>query len=86
MTKRHRLFQALSNRQKADRCGNNVVVFIRAAMNPVRYVNKKEVFDIRKDELNIVLSFSGFSLHEDGTITRIEKIKTISDARKRASR
>ena len=34
-TKRFRLFAALNARQHEDRCGNNVVAFIQAAMEPV---------------------------------------------------
>src|ERR1035437_7596342 len=36
-TKWKRLFFALCNRQKRDSCGNNVVRFIYAAMDPVLY-------------------------------------------------
>ena len=36
-TKRDRLFEALNQQQKQDRCSNNVIAFIHKAMNPVRY-------------------------------------------------
>ncbi len=39
-TKWKRLFAALSNQQRRDGCGNNVVRFILEAMSPVRYVGK----------------------------------------------
>jgi len=86
MTKRHRLFQAVSDRQSSDRCGNNVVAFIQAAMNPVRYLNEKDIFDFRKDEINKVLSFSGLFLDDNGRLLRTEVVTTISEAHKRASR
>jgi hypothetical protein len=37
MTKRHRLFEALQQRQQCDRCANNVIAFIHEAMKPVRH-------------------------------------------------
>ena len=37
ITKRKRLFLALCNRQRQDRCANNVAQFIHKAMDPVRY-------------------------------------------------
>jgi hypothetical protein len=53
MTKRKRLFLALKKkRQERDRCGNNVVAFIYAAMDPVRYVDKKEHFEELRKRLN----------------------------------
>ncbi|MBI9047008.1 MAG: TIGR02391 family protein [Anaerolineaceae bacterium] len=86
ITKRRRLFDALSGRQRLDRCGNNVIVFIQAAMKPVRYINNKEIFDIRRDELNKVLSFSGLELLENGSIRKTVITNTITEAQKRASR
>lgn len=37
ITKRHRLFNALVERQKKDQAGNCVVVFMNEAMSPVHY-------------------------------------------------
>jgi uncharacterized protein (TIGR02391 family) len=85
ITKRERLFQALSQRQKTDRCGNNVVAFIHAAMNPVRYAGKGELFENRCLRLNEVLSFVGFTLGEDGKVRLVEAARTLNEARERAS-
>ena len=86
ITKRHRLFEALSRRQKQDQCGNNVVAFIYAAMNPVRYVGSSELFEERRSLLNEVLAFAGYALGEDGKLREIERAHTLSEAQKRASR
>ena len=86
MTKRHRLFDALYNRQQIDRCGNNIIAFIQASMNPVRYIQNQEVFSKRKDELNKVLSFSGLVIREDGKIQKTDIATTINEAQNRASR
>jgi len=39
--KRSRLLEALRARQAQDRCGNNVVAFVLAAMEPVRYTGNR---------------------------------------------
>jgi hypothetical protein len=39
MTKRHRLYEALRQRQETDRCGNLVIAFIQESMNPVRHTD-----------------------------------------------
>jgi len=86
MTKRYRLFEALSRRQRQDQCGNNVVAFIYAAMNPVRYVGNRELFEERRSLLNEVLAFAGYALGEDGKLRKIEKARTLGEAQERASR
>ncbi len=85
-TKRLRLFEVLSQRQKKDNCGNNVVAFIYNAMNPVRYVKYKELFDERRSQLNQVLSFCGLTLGENGKCRRIDAASTLTEAQKRAGR
>lgn len=62
VTKRHRLFEALYQRQSRDGCGNQVVAFIYAAMKPVHYVRDRNIFEIRREALNQVLSFAGLNL------------------------
>lgn len=86
VTKRHRLFEALYQRQSRDGCGNQVVAFIYAAMKPVRYVRDRNIFETRREALNQVLSFSGLNLGEDGQLQRTSATRTISEARERASR
>ena len=85
-TKRHRLFEALSRRQRLDRCGNNVVAFIYAAMHPVRYVGNRELFEDRRFQLNQVLAFAGYTLGEDGKLRQVKAARTLSEAQERASR
>lgn len=84
-TKRDRLFLALSQRQKMDNSGNNVVAFIYAAMNPVRYTQNPELFDARRSELNKVLSFQGHMLAEEGKLVKITASRTLTEAQERAS-
>jgi len=86
MMKRDRLFEALSHRQKQDQCGNNVVAFIYAAMNPVRYVRNHELFEERRSLLNQVLAFAGYTLGEDGKLRQVEVARTLTEAQERANR
>ena len=85
-TKRYRLFEALYQRQCRDKCGNNVVAFIHAAMNPVRYVRAPELFDERRSQLNQILAFSGVSLGEDGKLRWADAANTLKQAQERAGR
>lgn len=82
--KSRRLFTALENKQKSDNCGNKVVEFIQEAMAPVRYVNNREVFKIRQEQLNTVLMFCSLKVHDDGKIRLTDRVKTLSEAQKRA--
>lgn len=85
-TKRIRLYEALSDKQRTDRCGNNVIAFIQEAMNPVRYHAHSTHFETKRAELNTVLAFSGYSLGEDGRIAQVAKASTLSQAEDRARR
>jgi uncharacterized protein (TIGR02391 family) len=85
MTKRKRLYQALSTRQRKDRCANNVVAFIQAAMNPVRYVADQGTFNKRREKLNRILAFEGYQLGDDGQLSKTERVATIHEARAKAA-
>ena len=85
-TKRHRLFEALSTRQKSDGCGNNIANFIQRAMQPVRYLNNAHLFEERRARLNEVLAFAGMSLNAEGQLERSTSVRTIPEARERAGR
>lgn len=86
LTKRHRLFEALASRQKQDGCGNHVVAFISAAMNPVRYVGHTDLFEERRVRLNQVLCFAGLSLGEDGGLRFVTAARTLDEAEQRAGK
>jgi uncharacterized protein (TIGR02391 family) len=87
ITKRHRLFQALAEHQTRIHSGSIVCAFIQEAMNPVQYIGKRELFDSRRDDLNAILSFSGYSLGEDGKLRlRDQRARTITEAEEAAGR
>lgn len=87
ITKRHRLFNALGARQEQTRSGNIVGAFIQEAMNPVRYTGNRALFDRRRDALNEILAFPGYSLGEDGQLRpRPQPAKTLTEAGEAAGR
>lgn len=84
-TKRYRLHRALAARQDQDGCANNVVAFIRIAMDPSRYVREVDVFNDRRRDLNIALALSGMHLAENGEVVRVSRATTLNEARARAA-
>jgi len=85
-TKRHRLFEALHQKQTQDGFANNIVAFIQEAMNPVRHVGMQEYFESQRSALNEVLAFAGMTLGEDGKIRSSSKVSTLSEAVVRATK
>lgn len=84
MTKWKRLFNALADAQNKHQVGNHLVMFINRALDPVSYARDKEIFEWRRSELNVVLSFSGFYVREDGKVAKTKKETTLRGARERA--
>lgn len=86
MTKWKRLYNAFVNSQNRYQCSNNILKFLQTAMQPVRYLSDKGTYEIRRNELNKVLSFIGLELSETGKYRNIESVQTISEAEKRANK
>ena len=85
-TKWKRLYAALRERQTQDRCGNNVAGFIQQYIDPVRFADKRQHFEIKRQELNHILAFCGYSIGEDGKFRVQTAARTLSEAEKRAGR
>lgn len=79
LTKWKRLFSAFAHYQNKHKCSNNILTFLSKAMQPVRYVDKPELFQHRLLELNKRLCFLGLELSENAKYRRIEKSSTITD-------
>lgn len=84
LTKRHRLYLALSQKQKQDRCANNILNFVQVAMDPVRYVQSPAQFTSRLETLNQVLIFAGYSLGKDGELRETTPAINLGEAEQRA--
>jgi len=81
-----RILMALSSRQAQDRCGNNVVAFIQAALDPALFTGRKDVHENLCQRLNEVLSFNGLHIGNDGQLKPVKQASTISEAEQRAGR
>ncbi len=86
MTKWKRLFNALAEAQNTHKVGNHLIMFINRALDPVSYSRDRDKFEWRRHELNVVLSFSGFGVREDGKVVRTTIETTLKGARARAGR
>ncbi|HQS65394.1 MAG TPA: TIGR02391 family protein, partial [Acidovorax defluvii] len=86
ITKWKRLFNALAEAQNQHQIGNHLIMLINRAMNPVNYARDRETFRWRRDELNVVLAFSGFYVRDDGKVGHADKATTLDAARARAGR
>lgn len=86
MTKWKRLYNAFVEFQNEHQVGNHVIVFIHKAMDPAKYVSEPQVFRSRRDRLNSVLAFCGYTLGEDGRLRRADAARTIDQALERANR
>jgi uncharacterized protein (TIGR02391 family) len=86
MTKWKRLYNAFFEFQNKRGVGNHVIVFIKRAMDPARYVEEPAVFRSRRDRLNSVLAFCGYTVGEDGQVRRADAASTIDQALERANR
>ena len=85
ITKRVRLFEALSVRQRQDRCANNVCAFIERVMDPVLHVEMPGYFKSKQGELNSVLAFEGLRLSDTGKLETAKVASTISEAQTAAN-
>jgi uncharacterized protein (TIGR02391 family) len=86
LTKWKRLFNALEQAQNRHHVGNHLIMLINRALNPVSYARKREAFEWRRDELNVVLAFSDFYIQEDGRVSHSTRESTLDGARQRAGR
>lgn len=80
MTKWRRIATALSNHQATSGSGNPLVIFVKAAMQPVRWAGRSDDFGDMIQELNGVLAFAGLELRKDGQLYRRKTAVTHDDA------
>lgn len=86
MTKWKRLYSALKTKQDKDKCANNIILFLKEVMQPVRYIDNPGNFKYQKDKLNSVLAFAGFKFNDDGNVSKVSKVNTIDEAQLRANK
>jgi len=86
MTKCKRLYNALDNDQNRRQSGNMVLSFIATALQPTRYINKRELYESMLRSVNTVLAFQGLEFREDGEFHTIKPVSTLTEAEKRAQK
>ena len=79
--KRTQLLTTLHNKQVAQGCGNVVVNFVNAAMNPTRYVQDPKRHAALQQQLNAVLILFGMKVNDAGKLAKTAtRAATISEA------
>ena len=86
LTKWRRMAQALGDCQRQHGVGNHVVQFIKAAMEPVRFIGEPHRFEDLRADVNRVLAFAGYRLGPDGKVRQAEVVTNLADAEQRAGR
>jgi uncharacterized protein (TIGR02391 family) len=86
ISKRDRLYNALSARQRGDQCSNAILAFVAKALSPVRFHDSPGAFDPLRTEINVPLAFAGYYVDEAGKLRPKSRAETLSEARRRAMR
>ncbi len=81
LAKRKILYHSLSEKQKNDKCSNNVLTFISTVMSPANFVNNISLFEEWKININKQLAFVGYELQDDSSYKEIQKASTILDVK-----
>jgi uncharacterized protein (TIGR02391 family) len=86
MTKWKRLYNALVTAQTKYKAGNPVVIFIQRALDPSRYAGNREVFEMRRQGVNVPLILAGMEYCQDGHMRNVRRSATLNEAEERANR
>lgn len=81
-----RIYNAFSRAQNITQTGNLIMKFVQTVLSPKRFVQGAESFDGYRNEVNQLLAFRGWHLHENGKFGRVVNATTIDEAKARADR
>lgn len=84
MTKWKRLYNAFAENQNKRQDGNRVLSFIAKALQPTRFINNRNQYDLTLRGVNIVLAFHGLEFRDDVQFHTIKPVSTLAEAEKRA--
>ena len=82
-TKWRRLNEVFRKIQERDGCANAILAFIRTFLAPARFVSRTEEFEENRQEVNVILAFSGLEYGADGEFRRVRDAKTLTEAERR---
>ncbi len=74
-----RMFHAFQIAQGKNNKSNRVLVFILQAMDPVRFIERREIFSASRSILNKILAFNELSLTDSGEFNTVKRAHTIED-------
>jgi uncharacterized protein (TIGR02391 family) len=86
ISKRDRLHNALTARQRRDQCGNAILAFVGKALAPVRFHESPGTLDSLRTEVNVPLAFAGYYVDDAGKVHPKKQAETLSEARRRGMR
>jgi hypothetical protein len=84
ITKRHRIYNAFAESQNSRQDRSRILGFIRRAMEPAKYSREPHRFEPLRANLNQALVFAGLAVNEAGELEKIEHVKTLPEAQRRA--
>lgn len=82
-TKWRRLYWVFLESQRQYRCANRIIDFIQSFLIPARFVGRSDEFEAHRQQLNIILAFSGLEYGQDGKFRRCESARTLDEAEQR---
>jgi len=82
-TKWRRLYAIFLEYQRQFHSANHVLDFIKSFVTPARFVGRSEEFEQRRDELNVILAFSGLEYGADGQFRQKKAAETLDEAESR---
>ena len=84
-TKWRRLEEAFVRRQNLDGSPKRIITFICNVMNPANYRDAPELFSLRQDRLNGVLTFVSLRVNDNGRIAKGAHSTTLDEASRNAT-
>jgi len=85
-TKWKRLYNALVHRQNREGSARCVLSFIKAALDPARYLGRGAMFEARRTSVNGVLALYGLEFRTDSKFYVVDRAQSLSEAEDRAHR
>ncbi len=84
-TKWRRLEEAFVRRQNLDGSPKRIITFICNVMNPANYRDAPELFSLRQDRLNGVLTFVSLRINDNGKVAKGAHSATLDEASRNAT-
>lgn len=83
-TKWRRLYWVFTEYQQRHGCANGILDFIRAFLSRARFAGREGEFEDIRQNINVVLAFSGLEYGKDGEFHPCEAARTLDEAERRA--